>query len=71
MLGSNHPGDDDPEQIAVVRRAQHAHVVRMVRDLAAFIERAPTERVANGLAWMTASAEALRRTVERVLGPLR
>lgn len=50
-------------------RDERDRLVVALRSLADKIEKAPLDRVSEGIAWVATAAEALIRTVERTLHP--
>ncbi len=50
-------------------REERDRLVVALRSLADKIEKAPLDRVSEGLSWVATAAEALVRSVERMLHP--
>ena len=57
----------DAGKIDAALREERDRIVVALRSLAVQIERAPLDRLSQGLAWVGTAAEALIRTVERAL----
>ncbi len=58
----------DAGRIDAALREERDRIVVALRSLADQIEKAPLDRLSQGLAWVGTAAEALIRTVERALG---
>jgi hypothetical protein len=58
----------DAGKIDAALREERDRIVVALRSLADQIEKAPLDRLSQGLAWVGTAAEALIRTVERALG---
>jgi hypothetical protein len=49
-------------------RAERDRLVKLLRELADRIERAPLDRITGALTWIGTAAETFIRTVESVIG---